>query len=132
MSSLRFQALEALNAGEEKKITGYGDKKITAIYGSNVFSGRTAREYLSDEAYKSLVNSAKSGSRVERRMARCDTATPACTRRAFIFAGSDRASGVINMYKPLCRYCYSRAETASNHASSPNSRPLAGLISPST
>ncbi len=69
MSALRFQALQALAAGEEKKIEGYGDKKITAIYGTNVFSGRTIREYLSDEAYKSLMNSAKTGSRVERRMA---------------------------------------------------------------
>ena len=69
MSSLRFQALEALNAGEEKKITGYGDKKIMSIFGSHVFSGRTVREYLSDEAYKSLANSAKTGARVDRRMA---------------------------------------------------------------
>jgi len=68
MSSLRFQAIEALSSGEEKKIHGY-EKKITAIFGSNVFSGRTIREYLSDEAYKSLMNSAKSGSRVDRRIA---------------------------------------------------------------
>jgi glutamine synthetase len=69
MSSLRFQALQTLAAGEEKKIQGYGEKRITAIFGSNVFGGRTIREYLSDEAYKSLMNSAKSGSRVERKMA---------------------------------------------------------------
>ncbi len=69
MSSLRFQALQALAAGEEKKIEGYGEKKITAIFGTNVFSGRTIREYLSDEAYKSLMNSAKSGARVDRRIA---------------------------------------------------------------
>jgi len=68
MSSLRFQAIEALSSNEEKKIHGY-EKKITAIFGSNVFSGRTIREYLSDEAYKSLMNSAKSGSRVDRRIA---------------------------------------------------------------
>lgn len=69
MSSLRFQAIQTLSAGEEKKISGYGDKKITAIFGSNVFTGRTMREYLSDEAYKSLMNSAKTGARVDRRMA---------------------------------------------------------------
>ncbi len=68
MSSLRFQALQTL-AGEERKITGYGDKKVTSIFATNVFSGRTIREYLSDEAYKSLMNSAKSGLRVERKMA---------------------------------------------------------------
>jgi glutamine synthetase len=69
MSSLRFQALQALAAGEEKKISGYSEKKITAIFGSNVFTGRFMREYLSDEAYKSLMNSAKNGSKVDRRMA---------------------------------------------------------------
>jgi len=69
MSSLRFEAINTLNQGGEKKISGYGDKKITAIFGSNVFSGRTIREYLSDEAYKSLMNSAKSGQRIDRRIA---------------------------------------------------------------
>lgn len=69
MSSLRFTALQALAAGEEKKISGYGEKKITAIFASNVFTGRTMREYLSDEAYKSLMHSAKAGTRVDRRMA---------------------------------------------------------------
>ena len=68
MSSLRFQALQTLQ-GEEKIVSGYGGKKITAIFGSNVFSGRTMREHLSDEAYKSLMNSAKSGQRIDRRIA---------------------------------------------------------------
>jgi glutamine synthetase len=69
MSSLRFEAIQSVLTGEEKKISGYGDKKITAIFGSHVFNGRTMREYLSDEAYKSLMNSAKTGTKVERRMA---------------------------------------------------------------
>jgi glutamine synthetase len=69
MSSLRFQALQALAAGEEKKISGYTEKKITTMFGSNVFNGRTMREYLSDEAYKSLMNSAKTGTKIDRRMA---------------------------------------------------------------
>jgi glutamine synthetase len=69
MSNIRFQALQSVANAEEKKISGYGEKRITAMFGSNVFSGRTIREYLSDEAYKSLMNSAKSGSRVDRRMA---------------------------------------------------------------
>ncbi len=69
MSNIRFQALQSVANAEEKKISGYGEKRITAIFGTNVFSGRTIREYLSDEAYKSLMNSAKNGSRVDRRMA---------------------------------------------------------------
>ena len=69
MPSIRFQALQSVANAEEKKIQGYGEKKITAIFASNVFTGRTMREHLSDEAYKSLMNSAKTGSRVDRRMA---------------------------------------------------------------
>ncbi len=68
MSSLRYLALQEI-ASEEKKISGYNGKKISAMFGSHVFTGRVMREYLSDEAYKSLMNSAKSGAKIERRMA---------------------------------------------------------------
>lgn len=68
MSSLRYLALQEMG-GEEKKISGYNGKKITAMFNSNVFTGRTMREYLSDEAYKSLMSSVKSGSKIDRRMA---------------------------------------------------------------
>lgn len=68
MSSLRYLALQEI-ASEEKKISGYNGKKISAMFGSHVFTGRAMREYLSDEAYKSLMNSAKSGAKIERRMA---------------------------------------------------------------
>ncbi|MBS1690295.1 MAG: glutamine synthetase III, partial [Bacteroidetes bacterium] len=68
MTSLRFLALNEM-ATEEKKISGYGTKKISAMFNSNVFTGRTMREYLSDEAYKSLMSSIKSGSKIDRRMA---------------------------------------------------------------
>ena len=68
MSSLRFQALNELGK-EDKKVFGYGGKKITAMFASNVFTGRTMREYLSDEAYKSLMSSVKSGSKIDRKMA---------------------------------------------------------------
>jgi len=68
MSSLRFLALQELGK-EEKKVSGYGAKKITALFNSNVFTGRTMREYVSDEAYKSLMASVKSGSKIDRRMA---------------------------------------------------------------
>jgi glutamine synthetase len=68
MTSLRFLALSEM-AAEDKKISGYGTKKISAMFNSNVFTGRTMREYLSDEAYKSLMGSIKSGSKIDRRMA---------------------------------------------------------------
>lgn len=69
MSTLRFQALEALAKGEEKKVSGYSEKKITQMFASNVFTTRAQRECLSDEAYKSLMNSAKNGTKIERRLA---------------------------------------------------------------
>ncbi|PQJ11481.1 glutamine synthetase type III [Flavipsychrobacter stenotrophus] len=68
MANLRFQALQSLQ-NEEKIVSGYSEKKITTMFGSNVFTGRAMRESLSDEAYKSLMNSAKSGQRIERRIA---------------------------------------------------------------
>lgn len=68
MSSLRYLALQEM-AAEEKKVSHYNGKKITAMFSSNVFTGRAMREYLSDEAYKSLMGSVKSGSKIDRRMA---------------------------------------------------------------
>ena len=68
MSSLRFKALDELNA-EEKKISHYNGKKISAIFASNVFNARSMREYLSDEGYKSLMNSIKNATKIDRRMA---------------------------------------------------------------
>ena len=68
MSSMRFEGLRELN-NEGKKIGHYNGKKITSFFASNVFGPKSAREYLSDEAYKSLMNSMKNATRVERRMA---------------------------------------------------------------
>lgn len=65
---LRFPAIKELSS-ESRVINHYNGKKITAIFNSNVFTGRAMREYLSDEAYKSLMGSIKSGSKIERKMA---------------------------------------------------------------
>jgi glutamine synthetase len=67
MQSLRFKAIDNLTAGSEGKDAA--PSRITAIFGENVFSLKTAREFLSDEAYKSLVNSMKSGHKIDRTMA---------------------------------------------------------------
>jgi glutamine synthetase len=66
MQSLRFKALEGL-AGVDSTLTTYNGK-ITEVFGSNVFTGKVVREYLSDEAYKSLMNSIKNGTKLERKM----------------------------------------------------------------
>ena len=68
MSSLRFTALQELSS-EERKIGHYNGKRITSMFNSNVFTGRTMRENLSDEAYKSLSASIKAGAKIERKMA---------------------------------------------------------------
>jgi glutamine synthetase len=67
MQSLRFKAIDNLTSGAEAKEPA--SSRITAIFGENVFSLKTAREFLSDEAYKSLVNSMKSGHKIDRSMA---------------------------------------------------------------
>jgi glutamine synthetase len=58
--SLRFQAIESLTA-DTGAVNAPGSTKITGIFGENVFTIKTAREFLSDEAYKSLVTSIKGG-----------------------------------------------------------------------
>lgn len=68
MSSLRFPALQELRQ-EERKVAHYNGKRITSMFNSNVFTGRVVREYLSDEAYKSLMSSIKTSSKIDRKMA---------------------------------------------------------------
>ncbi len=62
--SLRFTALSNLQStGEDLgKIT----PKITNVFGSHVFNMKTARQFLSDDAYKSLVSSINTGQKIDR------------------------------------------------------------------
>src|SRR4051812_35895811 len=66
--SLRFQAINNLT-NEPLEVKVEGSTKITAIFGENVFTLKTAREYLSDEAYKSLIASVRAGKKIDRAMA---------------------------------------------------------------
>ncbi len=67
MSSLRFKAIDNLTTTTDGQIPGAA--KITAIFGENVFTMKTAREFLSDEAYKSLLASIKGGKKIDRAVA---------------------------------------------------------------
>jgi glutamine synthetase len=67
MSSLRFKAIDNLATSDGTQVPGTA--KITAIFGENVFTLKTAREFLSDEAYKSLVASIKGGKKIDRTVA---------------------------------------------------------------
>ena len=51
--SLRFQAINNLTK-DASSAPVQGLLKITAIFGENVFTLKKAREFLSDEAYKSF------------------------------------------------------------------------------
>ncbi len=64
--SLRFSAISNLLTSE---VNVQGSKKITAIFGENVFTQQAARQFLSDEAFKSLSASIKSGQKIDRSMA---------------------------------------------------------------
>src|SRR6187549_2311998 len=65
--SLRFNAINNLSSSQEVQVEN--PTRITAIFGESVFTVKTASEFLSDEAYKSLVGSIKSGQKIDRSMA---------------------------------------------------------------
>ena len=67
MDSLRFKALENL-ASNPSIVKVAGSTRITSIFGENVFTLAVARAFLSDEAYKSLQASVKSGKKIDRTM----------------------------------------------------------------
>jgi glutamine synthetase len=67
MQSLRLNALHNLISNTKTQAVP-GSQKITGIFGENVFTTKTARKFLSDDAYKSLVSSIKSQSKIDRRM----------------------------------------------------------------
>ncbi|MFM1828231.1 MAG: hypothetical protein RL624_472 [Bacteroidota bacterium] len=69
MSTTRFSAVQEMVQTNEVKIGHYQGKRITDIFNSNVFVGKVIREYLSDEAYKSLQNSIKNGVKIDRKVA---------------------------------------------------------------
>lgn len=65
--SLRFNALTNLSNCED--VQPQASTKITAIFAENVFTHKVARQFLSDEAYKSLLGSIKAGQKIDRQMA---------------------------------------------------------------
>jgi glutamine synthetase len=65
--SLRFNAIQNLSANPKEKIES--SDRITEIFGANVFTHKTAREFLSDEGYKSLMTSIRAGQKIDRAMA---------------------------------------------------------------
>src|SRR5688572_29081335 len=68
MESLRFKAINDLTSSTNGKDLGRSTK-VTAIFNENVFTLKVAREFLSDEAYKSLAGSVKGGKKIDRTVA---------------------------------------------------------------
>ncbi len=67
--STRFTALNNISQTPEIKTEKNNHNRITGFFGENVFKGKTAREFLSDEAFKSLLASIKAGHKIDRSMA---------------------------------------------------------------
>ncbi len=67
--SLRFHALTNLQTSGTAVPEQESFSKITALFAENVFTHQTARQFLSEEAYKSLMASIKAGMKIERPMA---------------------------------------------------------------
>src|SRR5438552_3865459 len=65
--SLRFDALNNLLNNTDVRVES--PERVTEIFGENVFTLKTAREYLSDEAFKSHTASIKGGKKIDRAMA---------------------------------------------------------------
>jgi glutamine synthetase len=68
MESLRFKAINDLTTQTNGMVVD-GPAKITGIFGENVFTLKAAREFLSDEAYKSLNASIRGGKKIDRAVA---------------------------------------------------------------
>src|SRR6187431_1442739 len=69
MDSLRFSSIEHLTTNGVGKTKVDAPARITGIFNENVFTLKTARHYLSDDAYKSLLASTKTGKKIDRTMA---------------------------------------------------------------
>ena len=63
--SLRFTAIGNITS-ETGSVPDSASSKITAIFNENVFTVKTAREFLCDEAYKSLITSIRGGKKIDR------------------------------------------------------------------
>lgn len=67
METLRQNAIHDYFVSN-KLVDGPESKKVTSIFGENVFDLKKAREFLSDEAFKSLVSSIRNQTKIDRKM----------------------------------------------------------------
>ncbi len=67
MSTLRLNAIKNL-ANQPTPVNVSAPPRITGIFNENVFTLAAARQYLSDDAYKSLLSSTRGGKKIDRAM----------------------------------------------------------------
>ncbi len=67
MSNIRFDAVKKLG-NQPNPVKVENASKITGIFNENVFTLAAARQYLSDDAYKSLLASTRGGKKIDRSM----------------------------------------------------------------
>jgi glutamine synthetase len=67
MNSLRFNAINNL-AAAQPAVKVSNPARVTGVFNENVFTLKTARHYLSDEAFKSLQASIRGGKKIDRSM----------------------------------------------------------------
>jgi len=68
MATIRFKALEHLMSRQPKNVE-MPSKKTSDYYAENVFDKRKMKEYLSSEAYETVMDAIDNGTRIPRRIA---------------------------------------------------------------
>jgi glutamine synthetase len=68
MTAIRFNALETV-LGRSKVVPDLPPGKISEYYATNVFTHEAMQEYLSEEAFISVMSAIKSGTRIDRKIA---------------------------------------------------------------
>jgi glutamine synthetase len=66
--NIRFQALQKTLERAPVK-PQFAGEKLSSLFATRVFTGRVMREFLSDEAYKSVQSAIEHGTKIDRRMA---------------------------------------------------------------
>ena len=70
MSTLRFKALETLPFNNFRKDNNVEiPAKLSELFCQNVFSEQTMREYLTKEAFSSIIDAIKKGTKIQRHIA---------------------------------------------------------------
>lgn len=67
MKTLRLSSIHEYYSNH-KSVEGPVSRKVTSYFAENVFDLKKAREFLSDEAYESLVSSIKNQTKIDRKM----------------------------------------------------------------